>query len=141
MARTIARITRAPDIGGVFFPRLTLYPDPGHAKVGHGLWPDLQLRLLRTLPPATPRYVRPVHERLEGLAGRAALALDAPLFHYNRLLADDVAVKAKLAAYDAAEGQHRHRLSRDYPSLPLEFFEALSGDRREGRVLLLPPLW
>jgi len=141
MARTIARVTRAPDIGGVFFPRLTLYPDKDHAKVGHGLWPDLQLRLFHTPPPASPRYVRPVHERLEGLVGRAALALDAPLLHYNRLLADEGAVKAKLAAYDAAAGQPRHRLSRDYPSLPLTFFTALSGDRREGRVLLLPPLW
>lgn len=141
MAHTIARVTRAPDIGGVFFPRLTLYPDPGHAKVGHGLWPDLQLRLFHTLPPATPRYVRPVHERLEGLAGRAALALDAPLLHYNRLLADDGAIKAKLASYDAAAGRPRHRFSRDYPSLPLEFFDALSGNRRDGRVLLLPPLW
>ena len=141
MARTITRVTRAPDIGGVFFPRLTLYPDKDHAKVGHGLWPDLQLRLFHTLPPASPRYVRPVHERLEGLAGRAALALDAPLLHYNRLLDDEGAVKAKLAAYDAAAGQPRHHFSRDYPSLPLTFFTALSGDRREGRVLLLPPLW
>ncbi|WP_029460013.1 hypothetical protein [Solidesulfovibrio alcoholivorans] len=141
MAQTIARVTRAPDIGGVFFPRLTLYPDQGHAKVGHGLWPDLQLRLFHMLPPASPRYVRPVHERLEGLAGRAALALDTPLFHYNRLLADEGAVKAKLAAYDAAAGQPRHHLSSDYPSLPLAFFSALSGDRRDGRVLLLPPLW
>ncbi len=141
MAATVARLTRRPDLGGAFFPRLTLYPDPGHAKVGHGLWPDLQLRLLRNLPPARPRYVRPVHERLEGLAGRAALALGAPLAHLNRLLADDGAVTAKLAAYDAAAGVPRHRLSRDYPALPLEFFTALAADGPKARVLLPPPLW
>ncbi|WP_300159104.1 hypothetical protein [Solidesulfovibrio sp.] len=141
MAAIVARLTRRPDLGGAFFPRLTLYPDPGHAKVGHGLWPDLQLRLLRNLSPARPRYVRPVHERLEGLSGRAALALGAPLGHLNRLLADDGAVTAKLAAYDAAGGIARHRLSRDYPALPLDFFAALAAKGPNARVLLPPPLW
>lgn len=136
-----ARLTAAPDIGAVYFPRITLYPDPGRAKVGHGLWPDLQLRLFSTAPPARPRYVRPVHERLEGLAGRAALALGAPLFHHNRLLADNAAVAAKLSGYDAACGAPVHRLSRDYPTLPLSFFAHLAGKATDGRVMLLPRLW
>lgn len=138
----LERLTRAtPGLAGAFFPRLTLYPDAGHAKAGHGLWPDLQLRLFSNQPPSRPRYVRPVHERLEGLAGKVALALDAPLFHLNRLLADETAVTAKLAAYDAAAGQPRHHLSQAYPTLPLEFFTSLSTPGAQGRVLHLPVLW
>ena len=136
----LRRLMAMPGVGGAFFPRLTLYPDAGRAKVGYGLWPDVQLRLFRTTA-AGPRYVRPVHERLEGLAGRAALALDAPLHHYNRLLADRAAVLAKLAGFDAAAGRPTHRLNLDYPSLPLEFFAPPAGLPPEGRVLLLPPMW
>uniref|UniRef100_I2PXW9 Glycosyl transferase n=1 Tax=Desulfovibrio sp. U5L TaxID=596152 RepID=I2PXW9_9BACT len=136
-----ARLAATPGVGAAYFPRITLYPDAGHAKAGHGLWPDLQLRLFSTAPPARARYVRPVHERLEGLAGRAALALGTPIFHHNRLLADDDAVQAKLARYDAAGGAPVHRLSRDYPSLPLSFFTPPAGKAPDGRVLLLPALW
>lgn len=139
--QAIARLTRTPGLGAAYFPRLTLYPDAGHVKIGHGLWPDLQLRLFRKAGPDHPRYVRPVHERLDGLCGRAALALDAPLVHHNRLLADDGTVTAKLAAYDAAGGAPRHHLSPDYPTLPLAFFTALIGKPVPGRVLLLPELW
>jgi hypothetical protein len=141
LAQTVAQLTRAPGLGAVYFPRLTLYPDAGHVKIGHGLWPDLQLRLFRKVGPDQPRYVRPVHERLEGLSGRAALALDAPLVHHNRLLADDGTVTAKLAAYDAAAGTPRHHLSPDYPTLPLAFFTTFIGKPVPGRVLLLPELW
>ncbi len=138
----IDRIMATPGLGGAYFPRLTLFPDPGRAKVGYGLWPDLQLRLFRTHAPARPRYVRPVHERLEGLAGLAALALDAPLVHLNRLLAGDAAVTAKLAGFDAAAGGLVHHcLSRDYPTLPVEFFAPPPGAPDSGRVLLLPPMW
>jgi hypothetical protein len=136
-----ARLAATPGVGAAYFPRLTLYPDTGHAKAGHGLWPDLQLRLFSTAPPARVRYVRPVHERLEGLAGRAALALGAPIFHYNRLLADDDAVQAKLARYDAAGGAPVHHLSRDYPTLPLSFFTSPAGKAPAARVMLLPALW
>jgi hypothetical protein len=136
----ISRLTAAPQPVGAYFPRLTLYPDAGHAKAGYGLWPDLQLRLFCNLPPARPRYVRPVHERLEGLGGPLALALDAPLLHGNRLLADTAAVASKLAAYDAAAGRARHHLSRDYPTLPLAFFADLAAAGPHSRVLLLPGL-
>ncbi|EHJ48684.1 hypothetical protein DFW101_2680 [Solidesulfovibrio carbinoliphilus subsp. oakridgensis] len=136
-----ARLAATPGVGAAYFPRITLYPDAGHAKAGHGLWPDLQLRLFSTAPPARARYVRPVHERLEGLAGRAALALGTPIFHHNRLLADDAAVQAKLARYDAAGGAPLHRLSRDYPTLPLSFFTPPAGKGPDARVMLLPALW
>ncbi|EFL52920.1 conserved hypothetical protein [Solidesulfovibrio fructosivorans JJ]] len=138
---TLSRLAATPGLGGAYFPRLTLYPDPEHVKAGYGLWPDLQLRLFAHAPPTGPRYVRPVHERLEGLAGPVVLALDAPLLHLNRLLADDAAVTAKLAAYDAAAGRQAHHFSRDYPALPREFFAALAATPQHGRVLLLPGLW
>lgn len=138
---TLARLTGRPELGAAYFPRLTCYPDADHAKVGYGLWPDLQLRLFRNAAPAAPRYVRPVHEALEGLSGQAVLCLDAPLTHYNRLLADDRAVTAKLAAYDAAAGVARHHLNPDYPTLPLDFFTGLSERPDPGRLFVLPALW
>lgn len=137
----LARIMATPGIGGALFPRATLYPDPGRLKIGYGLWPDPQLRLFRKGPPARLRYVRPVHERLEGLAGRAALALDATLLHYNRLLADTAFVSAKLAEFDVAAGTPTHHLSADYPNLSLDFIRNTPDLPPGGRVLLPPPLW
>jgi hypothetical protein len=138
---SLDRIMATDGIGGAFFPRLTLFPDATRFKAGYGLWPDLQLRLLRNAPPASPRFVRPIHERLEGLAGRMALALDGPILHYNRLLADDAAVADKLADFSAVAGAPRHCLNRDYPSLSRTLFADLAGGDPAPRVLLLPPLW
>lgn len=137
-AASLARVMATPGLGAAYFPRLTLYPDPGRAKVGHGLWPDWQLRLYRTGPPAVPRYARPLHERLEGLAGRTALALDGPILHHNRLVADAAAVSGKLAAFSRLPGAATHRLSADYPTLPLEFFTALAPPAGQERLLVLP---
>lgn len=137
-AAAMARIMACPEAGAAYFPRLTLYPDPGRAKVGHGLWPDWQLRLFRTNATPGPRYVRPLHERLEGHPGAAVLALDAPLFHHNRLLADAADVAGKLEAFSQVAGAARHRLSADYPTLPLEFFAALAPKSDQGRHILLP---
>ncbi|MHC1713582.1 MAG: hypothetical protein AB9872_15650 [Solidesulfovibrio sp.] len=138
---SLDRIMATDGVGSAFFPRQTLFPDESRVKAGYGLWPDLQLRLFQNTPPARPRFVRPIHERLEGLSGRAALALDAPILHYNRLLADDASVVRKLAAFSAAPGAPRHHLSHDYPTLPREFFAALAGTPPLARVLLLPALW
>jgi hypothetical protein len=140
-SEALGRVMGMPGIGGAYFPRTTLHPRPDRALVGYGLWPDLQLRLFRTGPPGQPRYVRPVHERLEGLTGRAVLALDAPILHLNRRLADEAAVTAKLAGFDAAAGAPLHRLNPDYPSLPLEYLQPPLGLPPGGRVLLPPPLW
>ncbi|KHK02049.1 hypothetical protein [Desulfovibrio sp. TomC] len=133
-----ARIMATPGLGGAYFPRLTLYPDPGRAKVGHGLWPDWQLRLFRRDPASGPRYVRPLHERLEGVSGHTVLALDAPILHHNRLVADSAAVTGKLAAFSRLPGATAHRLNADYPSLPLDFLTALSPSDGPGRLFVLP---
>jgi hypothetical protein len=137
-AAALARIMAAEDVGGAYFPRLTLYPDATRAKVGHGLWPDWQLRLFRWNASAGPRYVRPLHERLEGLSGTVVLALDAPLLHHNRLLADADGVAGKLLAFSRLPGAVAHHLSADYPTLPLDFFHRLDGDGATGRFFALP---
>ncbi len=119
---------------GVLFPRLTLFPDAGNAKVGYGLWPDLQLRLFRRTPGL--RFLGGVHERLEGLAGPSFLSLDAHIMHYTHLHRQPGAVAAKLQLFDrAGGGAVTHRLSSDYPHLPLSFFQALSEQVELGRLL------
>jgi hypothetical protein len=137
-AAAVARIMACPEAGAAYFPRLTLYPDAGRAKVGHGLWPDWQLRLFRADAGSGPRYVRPLHERLEGCPGTAVLALDAPIYHHNRLLADAAGVAGKLEAFSRVAGAARHRLSADYPNLPLDFFAALGPRDGRRRHILLP---
>ncbi|WP_232502863.1 hypothetical protein [Solidesulfovibrio magneticus] len=138
-AAAVVRIMACPEAGAAYFPRLTLYPAPGWAKVGHGLWPDWQLRLFRTDATPGPRYVRPLHERLEGHPGAAVLALDAPILHHNRLVADAAGVADKLEAFSRMAGAARHRLNADYPTLPLDFFTSLVPGGGPGRCLLLPP--
>ncbi|EKO39423.1 MAG: hypothetical protein B193_1868 [Solidesulfovibrio magneticus str. Maddingley MBC34] len=138
-AAAVARIMACPEAGAAYFPRLTLYPDPGRAKVSHGLWPDWQLRLFRTDAVPGPRYVRPLHERLENHPGATVLALDAPILHFNRLLADAAGVAGKLEAFSRVAGAARHHLSADYPTLPLDFFASLAPSGGPGRCLLLPP--
>ena len=136
--QALDRIMATPGLGGAYFPRMTLFPDETRFKAGYGLWPDLQLRLFANIPPSRPRYIRPIHERLEGLTGRMALALDAPILHYNRLLTDDAAVASKLDAFSAVPGAPVHHLSRAYPTLPRDFFDSLCPEMAPPRILLLP---
>ncbi|MBI5519473.1 MAG: glycosyl transferase family 2 [Desulfovibrio sp.] len=118
------------------FPRVTPYPRPESALTGFGLWPDIQLRLYRRQPGL--RYVNPVHERLTGIEGGQALALDVEIEHLNRLGKTDEDIRRKLAGFDAAGGGGvRHALSSEYPRVPREL---LSPPRRGlPRGLLLPP--
>lgn len=123
-------------VGGWHFPRVTPYPTPDRALTGFGLWPDLQLRLFRCSPAL--RFENPVHERLTGLAGPQALALDVEIEHLNRLGRSEEDIRRKLAGFDAAgQGRVRHALSAEYPSVPREF---LTSPRMVlPRGLLLPP--
>ena len=64
-----------------------------------------------------------MHERLLGLHGPLALAPGLSIEHRNRLNRDHAAIAAKLEAYDAASrGALKHRLSPEYPRLPLNLF-------------------
>jgi len=127
-----------PDVGGWLFPRVTLYPDPDRVLTGFGLWPDLQLRLFRRTSDLC--FFNPVHERLSGVCGRQALALDVEIVHLSRLRKSEEELRRKLQGFDAAaSGGLRHALSREYPNVP----RTLVGPRPEipwgaQRGLLLP---
>ncbi|MBG0790760.1 MAG: glycosyl transferase family 2 [Desulfovibrionaceae bacterium] len=117
-----------------WFPRMTLYPDETRTKVGYGLWPDLQLRLFRNTPSA--RFEGPVHERLTGITGRAALALDAPILHYSRLRKSPEELAAKLKRFDET-GNISHILNADYPTLDRSLLPEASFIMGSLQMLLL----
>lgn len=119
-----------------YFPRMTFYPDDSNAKVGFGLWPDLQLRLFRNREGI--RFERPVHEKLTGVEGRVALVLDAPILHYSRLRKTPEQLVAKLERFDQASGdQVQHVLNDEYPSLSRREFNEVSFIEGAIQVLLL----
>lgn len=125
-----------PVIAGWHFPRVTPYPTADKVLTGFGLWPDIQLRLFRRTPEL--RFAGSVHERLTGLAGPQALALDVEIEHLSRLRKDDAELRRKLEGFDVAgAGRVRHALSAEYPSVA----RALLAPCRTGlpRGLLLPP--
>lgn len=124
-----------PDICAWRLPRVTVYPTPGRALAGYGLWPDVQLRLYRRAPGLS--YVGTVHERLTGLAGRQALSLDLEIEHLSRLRKGEAEIRRKLEGFDAAgAGSVHHTLSAEYPSVP----RSLLASHRAAlpRGLLLP---
>lgn len=130
---------QADDMGVSAFhlPRLTLYPDAGHAKCGYGLWPDLQLRLFRKRPGLA--YARPVHERLEGVAGRTCILLNASILHEQTLTKSSEHIRQKLDGFNAAaQGHMRHVLSDDYPRLPLALLPGAGHFTPPARGLVLP---
>ena len=123
-------------IQGVYFPRLTFYPDESCCKVGYGMWPDLQLRLFRKGDRV--RFERPVHEKVTGLEGRVALALDAPILHHSRLRKSPDELAAKLRRFDeAADEALHHMLNDDYPHLGREHFPQASFIAGALQALLL----
>lgn len=117
----IAGLTAQGQVAGWHFPRLTFYPDQDHCRMGLGLWPDLQLRLFRRNPGLS--FVKPVHERLTGLDGPEAVALDLPILHHTHLLKRPEAIRRKLASFLVAGSGRGHTLSRDYPHLPRHLLE------------------
>lgn len=119
-----------------YFPRMTFYPDESHCKVGFGLWPDLQLRLFKNREGIS--FERPVHEKLIGIEGRVALALDAPILHYSRLRKTPEELAAKLKRFDkAGNDQIRHILNDEYPSLERSQFAEASFIGGALQVMLL----
>lgn len=119
-----------------YFPRMTFYPDENSSKVGFGLWPDLQLRLFRNRE--SIRFERPVHERLTGIEGRVALALDAPILHFSRLRKSPEELAAKLKRFDEASGDVvQHLLNDAYPKLERTSFPEASFIAGSLQVVLL----
>jgi hypothetical protein len=125
-----ALLPRLPELGGCgsfAFPRLGL--TPAGVKVGWGLWPDLQVRLFRRAPGV--RFVRPVHERLEGIdgptGGPTGLVVGASIRHLSGLTATPESLAHKHAVFDAAGGvTGLHRQNPEYPVLPEEFFSSIT---------------
>lgn len=119
-----------------YFPRMTFYPDEQHCKVGYGLWPDLQLRLFRNREGI--RFERPIHEKLTGIEGRVALALDAPILHYSRLRKSPEELVEKLKRFDQASGDIVHHiLNDDYPHMDRSQFAEVSFIMGSLQMLLL----
>lgn len=138
LVEQVARNGFAP-LEGFYFPRRTLDPDPEHLRAGFGLWPDLQLRLFRNKPGL--RFVNPIHEQLQGLDGPLALLVEPSIKHLSNLYKTRQEIEEKLRRFDQAAGRPRHRLNRDYPRLPLDFFDELPqgrAPRERFRLLTLP---
>ncbi|WP_051693808.1 hypothetical protein [Desulfohalovibrio reitneri] len=114
--KEVRRVLAAPPAEALALPRATLYPDAEHAKVGYGLWPDVQLRLFRRTE--SVRFERPVHERLTGHQGPAALLRSPAILHESRLRKTPEQILAKLDRFREAGGPS-HMLNPDYPSRPL----------------------
>lgn len=130
----LPRLCAVEEVGGWLFPRATLYPEADRALTGFGLWPDLQLRLFRRVPELC--FFNPVHERLTGLCGRQALALDQEIIHLSRIRKTEAELRRKLQGFDlAGSGEVRHALSPEYPSVPRELIRSRS---EAPRGLLLP---
>lgn len=120
----------------VYFPRMTLYPDESNCKVGYGLWPDLQLRLFKNTDAVA--FERPIHEKVTGIEGRVAIALDAPILHYSRIRKNPEELAAKLRRFDEASGEQiQHLLNDDYPSLDRSNFPEASFIMGALQTLLL----
>ncbi|MCL2123396.1 MAG: glycosyl transferase family 2 [Desulfovibrionaceae bacterium] len=128
-------VLAAPELGGVLFPRQTFEGDEEHVRMGYGLWPDVQLRLLRKN--AALRFEGAVHETVEGLEGRLALAADMPLLHYSHVRKDSRSLQRRLEVFNRAAGEERHRLSESYPRLPRAFFHHMDA-AFAGRLIMLP---
>ena len=112
----------APRAAAYLLPRLTLYPDAQHFRMGYGLWPDPQLRLFRR--ETSLRYLNPVHEILTGFAGNPGLLPHCPITHLSYVLKDRATLAQRLTVFDQAAGREVHRLNETFPRLPLAWHEA-----------------
>lgn len=121
----LPRLMAVPGTGAWLLPRATAYPDPNHLRVGYGLWPDVQLRLLRRMPGVCFRGA--VHERVVGVHGHTCLLADAWIDHLSWTAKDRGALAERLRVFNAAgtaqpSSGGLHRLSTEYPALPRSLF-------------------
>ncbi|MEG2173654.1 MAG: hypothetical protein RRY29_10435 [Desulfovibrionaceae bacterium] len=126
-----------PHVGAIMLPRLTFMQDMRHARMGYGLWPDVQVRLFPLR--AGLRFHGAVHERLTGVQGCHALAGGHALLHYSHVRKDKASLSARLQVFDRA-GHARHILSTAYPVLPVDYFQDLGQAFGANSLLCLPDL-
>lgn len=112
----------APRAAAYLLPRLTLYPDEKHFRMGYGLWPDPQLRLFKR--ESQLRYINPVHEILTGFSGSPALLPHCPITHLSYVLKNRSELTARLVVFNQAAGREAHRLNESFPHLPLAWHTA-----------------
>lgn len=124
------------EISAFFLQRPTFFPDSEHFRIGFGLWPDYQLRLFKHTNKTL--FTRPVHEILIGVAGCTAILQHAPLWHWSYVLKDRSALEERLKVFNKAMGKPVHRLNRDYPHLPLSWFESYQKLAANLKYLVLP---
>ncbi len=115
----------APRAAAYLLPRLTLYPDEDHFRMGYGLWPDPQLRLFARAQGL--RYVNPVHEILTGFADCPALLPHCAITHLSYVLKNRATLTERLAVFNQAAGRDVHRLNETFPHLTLAWHEAWQG--------------
>ena len=126
----------APHATAYLLPRLTLYPDEQHFRMGYGLWPDPQLRLFKR--DARLAYINPVHEILTGFAGCPALLPHCPITHLSYVLKNRAALTERLAVFNQAAGGEVHRLNETFPHLSLAWHKAWQNSIEElARLPLL----
>ncbi len=113
--------------GGIVFPRLTFEGDDQHVRIGHGLWPDVQLRLFPLNPQV--RFVNTVHEKLEGLTTPPTFAPNLPIWHYSHIHKSAEELKQRLETFNKS-GSFTHTLSDNYPCLPKNFFELWKQNKK-----------
>ena len=119
----------APQAAAYLLPRLTLYPDEQHFRMGYGLWPDPHLRLF--IRKAQLEYINPVHEILTGFTGAPALLPHSPITHLSYVLKNRAALAERLAVFNRAAGRDVHRLNETFPHLPLAWHKAWQDSLRD----------
>ncbi|GFM37165.1 hypothetical protein [Desulfovibrio psychrotolerans] len=117
----------AGSVGGFAFPRWTRVGDAQTCRAGFGLWPDMQLRLLR--PGTQTRFENKVHEAVRGLSGPVAVMLTGHMDHFSHVWKDPQTLAGRLSVFDDAAGRTgMHRLNEEYPGVPCAVLRALEKD-------------
>ena len=132
----VLALTAQNDISAAFLPRLTLYPNEGHFRTGFGLWPDPQLRLFKQTQSTC--FNRPVHEILEGVEGPQVLLLHSSILHYSYILKNRERLQERLAVFNQAAGREVHKLSQEYPFLPLTWYAEFQKISAPIKYIILP---
>ncbi len=131
----LPQLLHAEHSGGVLFPRLTFEKDAQHMRMGHGLWPDVQLRLFpRT---AKAHFINSIHEQITGLEGNVVLAPEHSILHYSHIQKSPEQLRQRLAIFNAA-GSVEHTLSAEYPCLKQDFFTQWQKCLSLDQVFYLP---
>ncbi len=107
--------------GGIIFPRMTFEGDSEHVRMGHGLWPDVQLRLFPYAKGSKVHFINTVHEKLEGLSSAPVLAPTLTIWHYSHIYKSKEELQKRLNIFNES-GAFTHTLSEHYPSLSKDFF-------------------